>query len=164
MRSASWPRGRGTASRGAASSQSMMSAPWPPIPSRRSRVAPSAAAWAGLRMKRRLLDFFPDEGIAEVFRPALADGLRFRAFGEHEERHVSLAAGLVEDLALGRLVVDPDRLDGREFLPAGDARDGEPLPVRVLPDRTEQLTRPAGLVSALRPSSLRKAGSVSSGR
>src|SRR4030088_2668004 len=32
----------GTASRGAASSQSMMSAPWPPIRSRRSRVAPSA--------------------------------------------------------------------------------------------------------------------------
>jgi hypothetical protein len=34
---------RGTASRGAASSQSMMSAPWPPMRSRRSRVAPSAA-------------------------------------------------------------------------------------------------------------------------
>jgi hypothetical protein len=37
MGSASWPRG--TASRGAASSQSMISAPWPPIRSRRSRVA-----------------------------------------------------------------------------------------------------------------------------
>ena len=48
MRSASWPRG--TASRGAASSQSMMSTSLPPIRSRRSRVTPSAAAWAGLRM------------------------------------------------------------------------------------------------------------------
>ena len=41
---------------------------------------------------------------------------------------------LVEGLAVGRLVVDPDRLDGREFVPAGGARDGEPLPVRELPD------------------------------
>jgi hypothetical protein len=88
----------------------------------------------GIKSERRLLDFFADEGAAEVFRPAPADGLGFRAFGEHEEGHVSPAAGLVEDLPVGRLVVGPDRLEGREFLPAGHARDGEPLPVGVLPD------------------------------
>src|SRR5664279_3213259 len=35
----------------------------------------------GIDGERCLLDLFPDEGVAEVFRPALADGLRFRAFG-----------------------------------------------------------------------------------
>jgi hypothetical protein len=54
-------------------------------------------------------------------------------FHEHEEG-MSAAAGLVEDLAVGRLVVDPDRVEGREFLPARDARDREPLAVGVLPD------------------------------
>jgi hypothetical protein len=81
----------------------------------------------------RLLDFFPDEGVAEVFRPTLANGLGFRAFGEHQERHVRPAAALVEDLAVGRLVVDPDRLERREFVPARHTRDREPLPVGVLP-------------------------------
>ena len=88
----------------------------------------------GMQGKRRLLDLFADEGVAEVLRPPFADGLRFRAFGEHQEGHVSPAAGFVEGLAIGRLVVDPDRLDGREFVPARHARDGEPLSVRVLPD------------------------------
>jgi hypothetical protein len=60
--------------------------------------------------------------------------LRFRAFGEHQEGHVSPAAGFVEGLAIGRLVVNPDRLEGREFVPARHTRDGEPLPVRELPD------------------------------
>jgi len=88
---------------GAASSQLMMRAPWPPIRSRRSRVAPSAAAWARCRLSA--LDFFANEGVAEVFWPALADGLRFRAFGEHEEGHVPPSGRtLVEDLAVGRLV------------------------------------------------------------
>src|SRR5208283_3831704 len=41
---------------------------------------------------------------------------------------------LSRTLAVGRLIVDPDRLEGREFVPAGGARDREPLPVRVLPD------------------------------
>ena len=117
-----------------------------------------------MQVEHRLLDFFADESVAEVFRPALADGLRFRAFGEHEEGHVSPAAGLVEGLAVGRLVVGPDGLEGREFLPAGDARDGEPLPVAYCQTRTEQLTRPAGLVSDLGASSLIKPGSISSGR
>jgi hypothetical protein len=44
------------------------------------------------------------------------------------------AAGLVEDLAVGRLIVGPDRLEGREFVPEGDARDGDPLSVCELPD------------------------------
>jgi hypothetical protein len=48
--------------------------------------------------ERRLLDFFADESVAEVFRPTLANGLRFRAFGEHEKGHVSPAAGLVVTL------------------------------------------------------------------
>ena len=61
---------------------------------------------SGMESERRLFDFFPD-GVAEVLRPALADGLRFRAFSEHGEGHVSPAAGLVEDLPVGRLVVDP---------------------------------------------------------
>jgi hypothetical protein len=84
--------------------------------------------------ERCLLNLLADKSVAEVLRPALADGLRLRAFGEHEEGHISPAAGLVEDLAVGRLVVDPDRLKGREFLPAGHARDRKPLAVGVLPD------------------------------
>ena len=59
--------------------------------------------------------------------------------------HVRPAAGLVEDPAVGRLVIDPDRLEGREFLPAGDARDGEPLPVCKLPD-PDRATNEAGWV------------------
>jgi hypothetical protein len=86
----------------------------------------------GMQIERLLVDFFADESVAEVFRPALAYGLGFRAFGEHEKRHVSPAARFVEDLAVARLVVDPDRLDGHEFVPACDARDWEPLPVGVL--------------------------------
>ena len=71
--------------------------------------------------------------------------MRFRAFGEHEEGHVRPAAGLVENPAVGRLVIDPDRLEGREFLPAGDARDGEPLPACKLPD-PDRATDEAGWV------------------
>jgi len=33
----------------------------------------------GVPGERRLLDFFADEGVAEVLWPALADDLRFRA-------------------------------------------------------------------------------------
>jgi hypothetical protein len=99
----------------------------------------------GIEGERRLLDLFADEGVAEVFRPALADGLRFCAFGEHEEGHIRPAAGLVEDLAVGRLVVDPDRLEGREFVPAGHARDREPLPAGVLPD-PDRATDEAGRI------------------
>jgi hypothetical protein len=33
-----------------------------------------------MQVERRLVDLFADEGVAEVFRPALADGLGFRAF------------------------------------------------------------------------------------
>jgi hypothetical protein len=95
MRSASWPRGTARG-RGVE-----------PVDDEGATAADPIEAFArrsfrgglgGIESKRRLLDFFPDEGVAEVFRPALADGLRFWAFGEHEERHVSPAARLVEDL------------------------------------------------------------------
>src|SRR5205807_6632461 len=79
--------------RGAATSRSMISAPLPPIRSRCSRVTPSAGGLGGMQGERRLLDFFPDECFAEVFRPALADGLRFRAIGEHQEGHVRRLEG-----------------------------------------------------------------------
>jgi hypothetical protein len=147
MRSASWPRG--TASRGAASSQSMMSAPWPPIRSRRSRGRSFRRRLGRIKNERCLLDLLADEGVAEVFRPVLAEGLRFRVFGQHEEGHVSPAAGLVEDLAVGRLDVAPDRFDRREFVPARHARDvmGNYCPCAYCQTRTEQLTRPAGPAS-----------------
>ena len=96
MRSASWPRG--TASRGAASSQSGMRAPLAADPIEAFARRSFRGGLGGIESKRRLLDFFPDEGVVEVFRPALADGLRFRAFGKHEERHVFPAARRVEDL------------------------------------------------------------------
>jgi hypothetical protein len=72
-----------------------------------------------MQIERGLLDLFADEGVAEVLGPALADGLGFRSFGEHEDGHVSRSARLVEDLAVGWLVVDSDRLDERGFVPAG---------------------------------------------
>jgi hypothetical protein len=50
----------------------------------------------GIQSQRRLLDFFADEGVAEVLRPALADGLGFRTFGEQQEGHVSPAQTIVQ--------------------------------------------------------------------
>jgi hypothetical protein len=94
----------------------MMSAPWPPIRSRRSRGRSFRRRLGRIKNERCLLDLLADEGVAEVFRPVLAEGLRFRVFGQHEEGHVSPAAGLVEDLAVGRLDVAPDRFDRREFV------------------------------------------------
>jgi hypothetical protein len=119
---------------GAASSQSMMSAPWPPIRSRRSRVAPSAAAWAGFRVSAACSISLP----TKVLLRSPGQPLRMACASAHlasiRKGISAQRPGLVEDLAVGRLVVDPDRLEGREFLPTRDARDGEPLPVGVLPD------------------------------
>jgi hypothetical protein len=56
------------------------------------------------------------------------------------------------------------RSSGQPLLPAGDARDREPLPVGVLPDPDGATDEAGGFVSALRTSSARKAGSFSSGR
>jgi hypothetical protein len=112
----------------------------------------------GIESKRRLLDFFPDEGVAEVFRPALADGLRFRAFGEHEERHVSPAARLVEDLFSVGWLSTQTVLSGASSSQRATPVIGNHCPCAYCQTRTEQLTRPAGLVSALRASSAMKAG------
>jgi hypothetical protein len=56
-----------------------------------------------IKNERRLLDFFSDEGVAEVLGPALTDGLRFCAFGEHE------------DTAPKYLIRDNDRAFGGAF-------------------------------------------------
>jgi hypothetical protein len=85
--------------------------------------------------------------VAEVLRPALADGVGFRAFGEQQEGYVRPAAGLVEDVAVGRLVVGPE--GEREFVPAGHARDRETLPVGVYCQ-----TRTAPICAAIQASSL----------
>lgn len=79
-------------------------------------------------------DFFRDDGVGEVLRPAFAQGLGLGAFGEHQEGHVGPFAGAVERLAVGRGVVDPDGFERREFLPAGVAGDRVPLAVEELPD------------------------------
>jgi len=38
-----------------------------------------------MQVEHCLLDLLANEGVAEVFRSALADGLGFRAFGEHRK-------------------------------------------------------------------------------
>jgi hypothetical protein len=87
MRSATWPRGHRVEGRGVEPVDD--EAPWPPMCSRAFAGRAFRGGLGGAEGERRLLDFFADESVAEVFRPALADGLRFHAFGEHEEGHVS---------------------------------------------------------------------------
>jgi hypothetical protein len=119
----------------------------------------------GMQAERRLLDLFADESVAEVFRPALADGLRFRAFGEHEEGHISPAAGLVS-----RTLRSVGWLSTQTVLRGANSSQRTPpvmgnhWPWAYCQTRTKQLMRPAGLVSALRASSEMKPGSFSSGR
>ncbi len=73
-----------------------------------------------------IVDLFADECVGEVFWPAFSDGLGLGAFGEHEVGHVAPTARPVEGLVGGGLVVDPDRLERRELVPASRAGDLEP--------------------------------------
>jgi hypothetical protein len=46
---------------------------------------PFRGGLGGMQVEHCLLDLLANEGVAEVFRSALADGLGFRAFGEHRK-------------------------------------------------------------------------------
>ena len=147
MRSASGPRG--TASRGAASSQSMMSAPWPPIRSRRSRGRSFRRRLGRIKNERCLLNLLADEGVAEVFRPVLAEGLRFRNLASMRKGMSPERPVLSRTLRSVGWMSAQTVLIGAEFVPARHARDvmGNYCPCVYCQARTEQLTRPAGPAS-----------------
>jgi hypothetical protein len=94
-------------------------------------LVPRVIAVAGDQAARRFLEFFAATICKKNTRMACYRVVvRFIAWCDHHkigepasERACPPSGQSFEDSAIGRLVVDPDCFEGREFLPAGDAHD-----------------------------------------